>query len=167
MKLHAKYIKRLYNEQHHSEISFLIENYSHQRYVEELDTSKQYSIEIKEVKSKRSQQSNKYLWALIRALSLKTREDDLDLYTKLLDSANAKFTYIVTVDNAENILKSSFRVVKKIEKRDIVDKDKVTEGWMYKCYFGSSKFTIAEMQVLLETLIVWCINEGIETEDYR
>ena len=167
MKLIARYKSRIIDSDNHAHLNMLIENYRHVGYLNELEPDKEYSIEIKLVKSKRSLQQNKYMWSLIRELALKTREIDLDLYIKLLDSTNAKFTYMVTVDNAVDILKSSFRIVKKMEKRDIVNNEtnKTTQGWMYKCYFGTSKFTIEEMNHLLDTLITWCINEGIETDE--
>ena len=94
MKVQAKYIKRLYNDKQHSEVTFLIENFQHQRYINDLSVDKDYTIEIKERKSKRSIQQNKYLWALIRELALKTREDDMNLYVKLLESANEVYIYM-------------------------------------------------------------------------
>jgi hypothetical protein len=161
MKIVAKYLKRLYNDSHHSEITLLVENYAHQRYIQGLSVDTDYAITIKPVKSKRSLQQNKYMWALIRELALKTREDDLDLYIKLLDSTNAKFSYIWGKEETEQSLKSAFRIVKRVKPHKIKNSD----GWLFKCYEGSSKFTIEEMNHLLDTLITWCINEGIETDE--
>lgn len=165
MKVIAKFLKRLYNDKQHSEVTFLIENFQHQRYISDLSDDKYYTIEIKERKSKRSIQQNKYMWVLIRELALVTREDDMDLYVKLLESANAKFTYIWAMEETEDMLRSSFRAIKKMGARDVIGTDgKLVSGFQYKLYEGSSKFNTSEMAVLLETLIVWCENENIQTD---
>ena len=165
MKLIAKYLKRLYNENNHSEVTFLIDNFQHQSMISDLDKDKVYKIELKEVKSQRSIQQNKYLWSLIRELSLKTQEDDWDLYVKLLESANASYTYIWALESAEETLRSSFRAIKKMGVREVIGGDgKLVSGFQYKLYEGSSKFNTQEMALLLETLIMWCEAEGIQTD---
>lgn len=161
MKLDGKYLKRLFNDKHQSELTFLVSNFQHQRFINELSVNKDYTITITEVKQKRSRQQNKYLWSLIRALALETREDDMDIYIKLLDDTNAKFDYVWGKVEIEDSLKQSFRVVKRVKPHKIKD----SEGWLYKCYSGSSKFTTAEMNHLLDTLIRWCIESGVETDE--
>ena len=91
MKLHARFIKRLYNDQHHSEVSFLIENYQH---------------------------------------------------------------------GIEKQLMGAFRAVRKVGKRQVGDK----EVMMYKCYYGSSRFTVKEMNELIDTVLRYCAEHNIETE---
>jgi len=159
MKIIAKYIKHLFNAKHQAELTLLVENYRHTVWLEELDQDEEYSVEIKKVKSKRSLQQNKYLWALIRELALKTRELDMDLYIKLLIETDAEFEYIWAMEKTEDSLKKVFRAIKRVKPQRIKDSD----GWLYKCYLGSSKFTVEEMNQLLDTLIKWCIEEGIET----
>jgi len=163
MKLNARYLKRLFNDKHESELTFLVSNHQHQRYINELSDDKEYTIEIKIAKQKRSRQQNKMLWAMIRALALKTREDDMDLYIKLLESTNAKFSYIWGKEETEDSLKRAFRAVKRIKPYSIKD----SEGWLFKCYEGSSKFTVQEMNHLLDTVLLWCTEEGINTELYK
>lgn len=161
MKIIAKYIKHLFNTKHQAEVTLLIENYRHCAWLDELLVDTEYSVEIKQVKSKRSLQQNKYMWALIRELALKTREVDLDIYIKLLEETNAKFEYIWAMAKTEETLRKSFRAIKRIKPHKI----KETDGFLYKCYVGSSKFNVEEMNHLLEALIVWCIEEGIETDE--
>ena len=129
MKIIANYIKRLYNDKHHSEITLLIKNFAHQRYIEDLSVDKEYTVEIKEVKQKRSIQQNKYMWAMLRELALKTREVDTDLYVKLLEDTNAKYEFIWAMEKTEDMLKKSFRAVKRIKPHKIKESD----GWLYKC----------------------------------
>ena len=159
MKIIAKYIKHLFNAKHQAELTLLVENYRHTSYLDELDQDAEYSVEIKKVKSKRSLQQNKYLWALIRELALKTRELDMDLYIKLLIETDAEYEYVWAMEKTEDTLKKVFRAIKRVKAENI----KGADGWLYKCYLGSSKFTVEEMNHLLDTLIRWCIEEGIET----
>jgi len=161
MKIITKYVKHLFNSKHQAELTLLVENYRHTIWLDELEKDVEYSVEIKKVKSKRSLQQNKYLWALIRELALKTREDDMDIYIKLLIETNAEFEYIWAMEKTESSLKKVFRAVKRIKPQKIKDSD----GWLYKCYIGSSKFTVDEMNHLLDTLIRWCIEENIETDE--
>ena len=161
MKIIAKYLKHLFNSQHQAEVTLLIENYRHCAWLNELDQDTEYSVEIKKVKSKRSLQQNKYMWALIRELALKTREVDMDLYIKLLIETNADYEFIWAMEKTEDTLKKVFRAIKRVKPQRIKDSD----GWLYKCYVGSSKFTVEEMNHLLDTLIRWCIEEGIETDE--
>ncbi len=101
------------------------------------------------------------MWALIRELALKTREVDMDLYIKLLIETNADYEFIWAMEKTEDTLKKVFRAIKRVKPQRIKDSD----GWLYKCYVGSSKFTVEEMNHLLDTLIRWCIEENIETDE--
>lgn len=160
MKVIAKFKDLLYSHDRTATVLFQVDNYQHQRYLTELDTTKDYVIEIKQARSKRSIQQNKYMWALIRELSIKTREDDINLYLKLLESANCEFEYLWAMEESIDTLRKAFRVVKKVEPRELND----VPGWACKCYIGSSKFSTEEMNTLLDTLIMWCENENIQTD---
>ena len=161
MKIHGSYVKHLFNNKHQSELTLLIPNYRHTQLLNDLSDDKVYEITITERKQKRSIEQNKLLWALIRELSLKTRENDWELYIKLLESANATFDYVWAKEETESTLKKSFRAIKRIKPHRIKESD----GWLYKCYVGSSKFTVEEMNTLLDTLMMWCEEEGIDTSE--
>lgn len=162
MKLNAQFNKRVYNENGESEITLTVSNYRHQQYITELNTDDNYSVEIKKVKSKRSLEQNKLLWAMIKQLSIKTREDDMNIYCKLLIESNAKFFYIAAIESAYEELLKSHRAVMKFGKVIITNENgKETPGIRYKVFYGSSKFTIEEMNTLIETCMLWCENEEI------
>ena len=161
MKINGTYVKHLFDNKHRSELTLLIPNYRHTQMLNDLSNDKVYEITITERKQKRSIEQNKLLWSLIRLLSLKTKEDDWDLYIKLLESANAQFDYVWAKEETEPTLKKSFRAIKRIKPHRIKD----SVGWLYKCYVGSSKFTVEEMNNLLETVMYWCEQEGIDTTE--
>jgi hypothetical protein len=163
MKIVGKYIKHLFDRKNHAELTFKITNYRHCAYLDELDCEKDYSIEIKEVKSARSLEQNRFLWALLHALEIKTRELAMDWYVKALTDTGAKVDYVWGTEDTEHTLKQSFRSVQRVKPYQI----KETQGWLYRVIVGSSKFNIQEMNELLDTVIRYCNELGIETEEYR
>ena len=73
-----------------------------------LDNEKIYSMEIKEPKSKRTLQQNKYMWALIREIAKKQYQDEMEIYISALEEANAKYTYIMGLEDIQDELKKNF-----------------------------------------------------------
>ena len=160
MKINAKYIKHLYNQRGQAEVSLLISNFRQCGYLNELDTSKDYIVEIKEVKSKRSIQSNAYMWAMLHQLEKVTHEKALDWYIKALIDTGAVVDYVWGTEDTETTLKKSFRAVQKVKPYKIKD----TDGWLYRVIMGSSKFNVEEMNRLIETVITYCIEHYIDVE---
>lgn len=137
--------------------------------MDELEEDIEYSIEIKPIKSKRSIQQNRLMWELLHELEKKTREPAFDWYVKAIQSTGAKATYVVAPKGSRDVLLHSYRAVKAICKRMIVnpETEKETEGIMYACYEGSSKFSVTEMNELIETVLMFCAELEIETELIR
>lgn len=129
-----------------------------------LDMDKQYVIEIKEPKSKRSLEQNRLLWLLIHKIAKETHQDDMDIYCTALERADAASDYVIaaTKDMEEN-LRKSFRGVKFIRTQEVNNK----ECYVYKCYLGSSKMDTKEMTELLEIVLQMCSELEIPTmEEY-
>jgi len=128
--------------------------------VNELDyEDKYYTIEIKERKSKRSVESNRMMWALLGELEKVTRETAMDWYIKALQDCNIKCEYLWATEQAEKGLQAQFRAVQRIKPHKIGGSD----GWLYKVFIGSSKFTTAEMTELIETVLRYCEEHYIDT----
>ena len=163
MKVVGKYIKHLFNQKHHAELTFLISNYRHTQMLNELDDSKEYRIEISEIKSKRSLEQNKLMWELLHRLEIKTRETAMSWYIKALVDTGAKFDYIWATEKTEDSLKKQFRAVERVKPYKIKD----SEGWLYRVVVGSSKFNVSEMNELLDTVIRYCNNWDIQVEEYE
>lgn len=126
-----------------------------------LDMDKQYVVEIKEPKSKRSLEQNKLLWRLIHKIAKETYQDDMDVYCSALERADALSDYIITAIDIESNLRKSFRGVKFIRMQEVNAK----ECYVYKVYIGSSKMNIKEMNELLEIVFQMCSELRIPTTE--
>jgi hypothetical protein len=159
MKVNGKYIKHLFNNKHQAELTFLIENYRHTTYLDELDEV-EYTLDIKLAKSKRSIQSNKFLWAMLHQLEKETRELAIDWYVKALVDTGAVADYVWAMEKTEDSLRKQFRAVIRVKPHKIGD----SNGWLYRVIVGSSKFNVKEMNKLIDTVLRYCEEENIDTE---
>ena len=160
MKVIATFEKRLYNERHESELTLLVSNYQHQQWLSELEKDKLYTVELKEVKSKRSIQQNALLWKLLHLLEIETKELAIDWYIKSLIDTGAIVDYIWCADRTEDTVMKSFRAIQKMK----YEKMKNVDGYWYRVIVGSSKFNIAEMNELIDTVLRYCAELNIDTE---
>ena len=162
MKIVGKYIKHLFDRKHRAELTLLIPNYRHTLQLDELDQSKDYRIEIKEVKSARSLEQNRLLWSLLHALEEHTREVAMSWYIKALVDTGAVVDYVWGTEETEITLQQSFRAVQRVKPHTIKD----TQGWLYRVIVGSSKFNIQQMNYLIDTVIRYCNEHNINVEEY-
>lgn len=122
----------------------LIEN---QQYKDlKLDTSKEYVMELKEAKSKRSLQQNRLLWKNLQLASKKLGQDLMDTYCNLLEEADAKSDFVITPFEMDEALRKSFRGVRFIRTQEVNGK----QCFVYKIYLGSSKMNVQEMNELID-----------------
>ncbi len=129
----------------------------------DVETNKEYIVELKEYKSKRTLQQNKYMWSLIHKIASheSMQMNEIEIYTSALEEANAKYIYLLGVSEAENELRKNFRAVKVV--RPTYENGK--EFIVYKCFVGSSKLDTKEMKKLLDIIIAWAEELGIETNE--
>ncbi len=162
MKINARYSKHLFDKRHHAELTLIVPNYRHTIMLDELDCDKNYIVEIKEVKSQRSIEQNKLLWALLHALEKHTKEVAMDWYIKALIDTGAQTEYLWATEKTEDGLKKQFRAIQRVKPHKIGNSD----GWLYRVFIGSSKFNISQMNELLDTVIRYCNEHDIDTEVY-
>lgn len=115
--------------------------------------------EVKEYKSKRSNEQNKMLWKLIHLIAKEKLQDDMEVYIAILEKADAKSDYIIAMPETENELKKNFRAVKFI-RQQLVNQTTMN---VYKVYIGSSKMNTKEMTELLEIALQICAKYQIPT----
>lgn len=139
---------------------FLIENLFSDL---DVDLEKEYSLELKEVKSKRTLQQNKYLWALIHSIAHheSMNQNEVEIYSLALEEANSKYIYLMGTPEAEDELRKNFRAVRVV--RPTVENGK--EFIVYKCFIGTSKMDTKEMKKVLDIIIAWAEELGIETNE--
>ncbi len=129
----------------------------------DLEINKEYSIEIKEINSKRTLQQNKYMWVLIRSIANNelVRQHESEVYSLALEEANIKYTDISAIPEVEDELKKNFRAVRVLRPEEINGEKRI----IYRCFSGSSKMNTKEMKSVIDVLISWAEELGIETNE--
>ena len=129
----------------------------------DLELDKEYSMEIKEVRSHRTLQQNKYMWALIHEIAHheSMNQSEVEVYTLALEEANAKYIYLLGTPEVEDELKKNFRAVRVV--RPTIENGK--EFIVYKCFIGASKMDTKEMTKVVDIIIAWAEELGIETDE--
>ena len=127
----------------------------------EVEPNKEYLLDLREINSKRTLQQNKLLWKLIHKIAdhNNMQQTEIEIYTSALEEANAKYIYLLGIPEAENELRKHFRAVKVV--RPTVENGK--EYLVFKCFIGSSKMNTKEMSKLLEIIMAWAEELGIDT----
>lgn len=161
MKLVGNYSRIGKNINDEIEITFTIRaNYKY--LLEELDKETLYSIAVSKAKDKRTEQQNKYLWALIgeidKARNGDRSNDDFEIYIEALMRAGAKFTHLLVEPEAESLLRDKFRAIQFV--RQIKKGNKVFND--YKCFYGSSKMDKKEMADLIDTVLDMASECGLD-----
>ncbi len=129
----------------------------------DLEINKDYVFEVKELKSKRTIQQNKYMWALIHEIAHheSIQQSEVDIYSLVLEEANAKYIYLLGTKEVEDELKKNFRAVRVV--RPTVENGK--EFIVYKCFVGTSKMDTKEMTKVIDIIVAWAKELGIETNE--
>lgn len=166
MNLIGKYSRIGKNENNETEITLTIqENY---RYLlQDLNKEETYSIKISKARDKRTEQQNKYMWALIgeidKARNGDRSNDDFDVYIEALIRAGAKYSHLLVEPEVESMLRDRFRAIQLTRKIEV--KGKIFHD--YKCFYGSSKFDKKEMHDLIETLLDMASECGLDIVYWR
>ena len=168
MKAVGKINKRVVNEEGNLEITFEINNLHLQEQLKTLDKTKNYTIDIEEVKSNRSVYQNNLMWKIIHDIAIarggeRASEDDWSIYLEVLERTGAKVDYIASLPEAEGELKKHFRAIKLMNSFE--HKGKTFN--QYKVYYGSSKLNIKEMALLLEMVKDIAVESGVDISVYE
>ena len=124
--------------------------------------------EVKEKKNTRSLAQNRYMWELMTLCVEKEtgrrNKDDIDLlYMRMLEYTGAKIDYMLIVPEAFERLKSEVRLV--------IPMGKVKEGnkefLKVKMVYGSSKLDTKEMGLLIDNILDYASNLGIDTMEWK
>jgi len=129
----------------------------------DVELDKEYTLELREVKNKRTLQQNKYMWALIHEIAHheSINQDEVEIYSLALEEANAKYIYLLGTPEVQDELKKNFRAVRVV--RPTVENGK--EFIVYKCFIGTSKMDTKEMTKVVDIIVAWANELGIETSE--
>lgn len=166
MKLVGIYKRKVTDEDNNLEVTFSFQGYDSKRDCEGLEKEKKYTLEINELKSKRTGLQNRYFWKLVDEIDIKInghRKEKMNLYIQLLEMADVKSTYLQVLEEALEIVTNNFRTYKIIEHRIVNGKDTV----MVKVWDGQSKFNTTEMASLIDVTLDYAEQVGVPTAFYR
>ena len=159
-KIIGDYVRRSIDEFGNLEIVFNIKNYNDKKTIQDLE-KETYSIQISKVKSQRSLNQNKYFWKMCGLIAEELHQDVMEVYVHLLEDTNAKYEYIMGLETIEDELKKNFRAVK-VVRPELYNGKKMI---VYKCFIGSSKFDVKEMNMLIDKAMSYCSELDIEIND--
>lgn len=125
----------------------------------DLEDNKIYKVEIKNFKDKKTLAQNNYMWELISQIARKQYMNEVEVYCQILEEANVKYIWLKGLPETKEELLKSFRAVQIVQ---ITEENKKKIA-MFKCYLGTSKFSKAEMQELLDIVVAWAENLEIPT----
>lgn len=144
-------------------LSLKVPRYQYKQLLAEIDQSAPLAVEITKYKSRRSDRQNKYMWALLseidKARNGSRSNAEWDIYIEALEAAGAKYEYIACLTVAEDMLRRSFRAIQYVKPFE----GGKGEMGVYKCFYGSSKMTTAEMSNLIEMILDMADEAGIDT----
>lgn len=160
MKVIGEYIRKSYDELGNVEITVSIKNYNDKKAIDQLSKDT-YSFEIKKPRSQRSINQNSLFWKMCSLIADETGEDMIDVYIHLLEDTNAKYEYIMGLETIEDQLRKNFRAVR-VVRPELYNGQQM---YIYKCFIGSSKFDVQEMNRLIDKAMSYCHELDIAIED--
>lgn len=149
---------RMIDESQNMIISYIVSGMDKQAAIVAFDEIKSISqkleIEVKPYKSKRSLEQNRLLWVLLGKMAIamsgtRNRVSSEECYCIMLEEANVSYDYLLALPEAENMLRKTFRVIRKIDEREVNGKNLN----MYQYFIGSSKYNTKEMTELMEAVL--------------
>ena len=87
--------------------------------------------------------------------------DVWEIYSVMLEEVGAKYEILYCIPAAEDMLKTSFRAIRKIAEDEINGRTMN----VYQCFYGSSKFDTAEMTKLIDHVITRLHDLGIHDSE--
>lgn len=121
--------------------------------IPKLEKDEEYVISIKPITKDRTLEQNKMMWSIIQTIADMTGQDIWEVYItglkKYFKRNNVKGEFLMTVPDAEDRLKSVYRLVIKLEERLYNGKTLA----VFECFYGSSTFNTVEMTDLIDLFL--------------
>lgn len=131
-------------------------------YIDSLIPDKQYKLEIRELKRKRSLTANAYAWVLLDKLSAKLNKSKEELYKEYIKDVGGNNFLTKVQDYAVEELQMSWATQGLGWVSDVIPSGEA--GWTYvMLYYGSSTYDTEQMSRLINLIIQDCIEFGIPT----
>lgn len=131
-------------------------------YIDSLDEGKEYKLEVKEFKQKRSLNANSYAWTLIDKLAEKLRMSKTDIYKSYIKEIGGNSDIVCCLDRAVSDLCQAWQG-RGIGWLTETEPSKLEGCTNVRLYYGSSVYDTAQMSRLIELIVQDCKEHDIET----
>lgn len=132
--------------------------------IETLDGEKEYVIEVKEKKKKRSLDANAYFWALTDELSKKLNKPKTDIYREYIKEIGGVSDMLCMLDKAVDKFCERWASMGIGYQTDRIE-SKLEGCTNVIAYYGSSTYDTAQMSRLIDMAVQDCKQFGIPTYD--
>lgn len=130
--------------------------------LDELKAGKDYDIEIKEHREKRSLDANAYFWVLVDRLAEKTRIPKTDIYRGYIREIGGNHEMVCVIDTAVDKLRRGWEHNGLGWQTDTMP-SKIPNCTNVILYYGSSTYNTRQMSHLIDMAVQDCREQGIET----
>ncbi len=130
-------------------------------YIDSLDNEKQYVLEIKAVKKRRSLDANAYAWVLMDKLAEATGIPKTDIYRSYVKEIGGNSDTVCVVNKAVDKLCSAWERNGLGWLTDVLP-SKIEGCTNVVLYYGSSTYDTKQMSRLIDMIIQDCITSEIE-----
>lgn len=132
--------------------------------IETLDESKEYTIEVKEKKKKRSLDANAYFWTLADKLSEKLNKPKTDIYREYIKEIGGVSDTLCMLDKAVDKFCEHWASMGIGYQTDRIQ-SKLEGCTNVIAYYGSSTYDTAQMSRLIDMAVQDCKQFGIPIYD--
>ena len=122
-----------------------------------------YDIEVKEHRKKRSLDANAYAWVLIGKLADSMRIAPIEVYRQAIQNVGGNYEVIPIKEEAADHFKQVWEAQGLGWPCVDMGKSKLQGFRNLKAYYGSSTFSVSQMQVFIDNLVQDCRALNIET----
>ena len=122
-----------------------------------------YDLEVKEHKKKRSLDANAYAWVLINKLAEAMRIAPIEVYRQAIQNVGGNYEVIPIKEEAAGHLKQVWEAQGLGWPCIDMGKSKLQGFRNLRAYYGSSTFSVSQMQVFIDNLVQDCRALNIET----
>ena len=125
---------------------------------------KLYDLEVKEHKKKRSLDANAYCWVLINKIADALRITPKEVYRQAIQNVSGNYEIIPIKEEAVSHFKQVWEAQGLGWPCVNMGKSKIDGYRNLRAYYGSSTFSVSQMQVLIDNLVQDCRALDIEVK---
>jgi hypothetical protein len=131
-------------------------------YVSNLADNGNFELSIGEVKTKRSNDANRYFWELVGQLSAKINVSPEDIYRTYIKDIGGNYEVVPIRDDAVDTWLQAWRSKGIGWQCEIIGESKLRGYTNVICYYGSSTYNSKEFSRLINLCVDDCKANGIE-----